>query len=71
MTVPCFQFPANSSSISSNGHVATCVAMNRWKVTLVSGKVFALLSGLTQTGVAVVTAVFLPSLRLCGLSAKT
>ena len=43
--------------------------MNRKKVTIVSWKVFASLSGLIQTDVAVVTAVFVPPPRLRGMSA--
>ena len=45
--------------------------MNRKKVTIVSWKVFALLRVSTQKDVAAVTAVFVHSPRLRGMSAKT
>ena len=53
------------------GVISWFAAMNRKKATLVPWKVFASLSGSTQTDVAVVTAVFVPSPRLRGMKAKT
>ena len=63
--------PGFESSGATQSGVAVCVVTSLKKVTIVSWKVFASLSGLTQTDVAVVTAVFVLSPRLRGMKAKT
>ena len=61
---------ASSPSMFYSGDVAGCVAMKRERAAHVSWNVLPLLSELTQTGVASVAAVLVPSDRLRGTSAR-